>query len=591
MDFVPESFGTEDNDTLVTYYLEAAYEAAIANQKKLAISLYQAAFEQASLGSNVPSDEVLDGMAIAWDMACDVGDTSRAESIFKDLMPYSSSDQISDREISLQKLACEELVQMGMPSELANYLLTILDSMETSSGSAYGAAQDSRDDADDGDSEDDFMGMGGCPAMWNGSLFGASGDSGEEDAGDDEEESGRPSGSDAVPESDIELTIDPDDIEDEAYDDDDDDSDEDDGGTDAGSFFGRMRGSTVEETVQPKKYEDLVGYDSELRQMCIYGFDAAGDQAYRRFIKQTSKFHGVDGLSLDDPFFFYGPSRDDVYEFAEATAGEIGNPVVSLHIRTDDEGMWTMRLSGPFKRGLFGVVDPTDVPMPCTFIIENVDLLQDFVRMSARSEAYGFDMSQQRSSGVPHGYNEILGYIHSMMSKPQVFAIATSARDIDFMPQLDELFDRVQKIEIGLPDFDERKAIWEDFSKDHASFMKIDLDELAEVSAGISRHDMGIAGRNAVRSAYKKSISNADNEFVEIKDVVFEMVPFVSEGNGSSAVEDAAAEAFANELEGISFEMSGEEDEGIDPSEDTSSKGIDPRLGDIGLEGMDDPEE
>lgn len=555
MDFNPDDFNPDfnpdDNDALVTYYIEAAYEAAIANQKKLAIRLYMAAFEQASVNGQDPSEDVLDGLGIAWDMACEIGDRGCADSISVDLMPYSSPDQNAERQAQLRQMASSELVQLGVPAGLVNNFMAFFNGLNALGPDAMSVYQDQGQPGDEGDANSSMTECGFAP------------DDGSE--------------------------LDPDDsCDEEEYDD---GVDEEQEASEAGTFFDGMQGGVVEESCPVKKYDDLVGYDSELRQMCIYGFDAAGDQAYKRFIRQTSQFHGVHGLSLDEPFLFYGPSRDDVYEFAEATAGEIGNPVVSLHIRTDDEGMWTMRLSGPFKRGLFGVVDPTDVPMPCTFIVDNIDLLQEFIRASARSEAYGFDMGQSRNSGMPHGYNEILGYVHSMMSKPQVFAIATSATDIEFLPQLDELFSRSQKIRIDMPDFDERKSVWEDFAEEHASFKKIDLDELSRVSAGISRHDLVTAGRNAVRSAYKKSISNSDNEFVEIKDVLFEMVPFVPEGNGGSVVENAAAMAFASELDGMSFEMSGDEDEGLDPSGDTSSRGSDPRLGDIGLDGFDDPEE
>lgn len=299
-------------------------------------------------------------------------------------------------------------------------------------------------------------------------------------------------------------------------------------------------------------YDDLVGYDDAMNSMRVYGFDApTEDEEFRRFVQETSEFHGLEGLTLYDPFLFYGPSRDDVYEFAEATAGEIGNPVLTLHVRADEEGMWTIRLSGPFRRGLFGVSDPTDIPTPCTFVIENIDILQDFVKTAIQSDM-GMDEPPRGGSQM---YAEILGYIHAIMQKPGVFAILTAGDDVALSAQFEELFGRAQRVKVDLPSLDERHEIWKNFSLGHASFSEIDLDELSRLSGGISRHDMVAAGRSAVRDAYQESLSSNAYRFVSINDVLFEMVPFVSRDDSSSysAIADAAAEAFVGELSDFMF--------------------------------------
>ncbi len=485
MDFMQESHPSDDFDARVELYIDAADRAARENHKRLAIHLYIAAFEQHNVCNAVPSPTVLDAMGCAWDIACEIGDKSSAETIFTELSPYSSPEQVQVRVRQLQEMAVDQLRQMGVPDDCIERM---------SEANMNAGVQDGFDeDYVDADDEDDAA-----------------------DAG-----SGAGAGS-KLPE-----------------------------GTNPLELLKQI-GSAMESAVEVKKYADLVGYDAALEQMCVYGFESAGDKEYQRFIRATSEFHGVDGMSLEEPFVMQGPSREDLYEFAEATAGEIGNPVVSLHVRTDDEGMWTMRLSGPFKRGPFGVSDPSDVPTPCTFIVENVDLLQDFIRESARSEAMGYGSDSPYPHATGRGYGEVLGYVHTMMNKSKVFTIATSAAsNIEFLPQIDDLFARSQRIEVGYPNLEERKQIWESFAADHVSFATIDLDSLAEISAGVSRHDLVAAGRNAVRDAYRKSISNSDYEFVDINDVLYELVPFVSDAKLGSAIEDAAAMAFSNELEGM----------------------------------------
>ncbi len=313
----------------------------------------------------------------------------------------------------------------------------------------------------------------------------------------------------------------------------------------------KQLGGVVAPKFEFKKFKNLVGYDAELKQMCVYGFESAGDQDFRRFIKENSEFHGIEEMSLLDPFVIQGPSREDLYEFAQATAGEIANPIVTLHVRTDDEGIWTMRLSGPFKKGIFGMADPSDVPTPCTFIIENIDLLQEFMKVTMHNE-FDYEDDIVFSHSASRGYGEVLSYIYTMMNKPGVFTIATSAKnDIEFLPQFGDLFATAQTIDVGYPNIEERKEIWRLFAGEHASFATINLDALSEISAGVSRHDLVIAGRNAVRDAYRKSISNKNFEFVDIKDVLYELVPFVSDEKLGQSIEDAAAKAFSCELEGF----------------------------------------
>ena len=311
------------------------------------------------------------------------------------------------------------------------------------------------------------------------------------------------------------------------------------------------QGSTTQPSDQ-RGYPQLVGYDTALRSMCAFGFDSVGDEAYRQFVQESSVFHGLDGLSIYDPFLFYGPSREDVFEFAQATAVEIGNPVLTLHVRTNDEGVWTIRLSGPFRRGLFGVSDPTDIPTPCTFIIENVDILQDFVRMALEAE---HRMDGEMSAQGGRMYSEILGYIHTIMHKPDVFPILTAQKDTKLSGPFEELFGRCERILVDNPNADERKAVWNSFAMEHTSFSEIDIDRLSTLSEGISRHNMVIAGKSAVKDAYQESLSNNDYRFVTINDVLFEMVPFAKDGEKlSSAIEDAAAEAFVSELDDIEFD-------------------------------------
>ena len=488
-----------DNDGKdVAFYLSSATTAAKVNRKKLAIHLYIAAYELEMANREVPSPEVLDGMHAAWNIACEIQDRSSAETLFTDLAPFSDPFQTERRVHQLQEMAVSQLKEMGVPGDRIEKMSII----HTPEATAAGA-------------DPDFV------HKFRDLLRSAN------NIGDLEEEK--------LPEERAEEPAGP--------------------GMPAGPFpMPPWANPNEEPPIETKAYADLVGYDSELKAMCAYGFDTTGDAAYRQFLQETSEFHGVEGLALFDPFMFYGPSRDDVFEFAEATAGEIGNPVLTLHVRADDDGVWTIRLAGPFRRGLFGVTDPMDIPTPCTFVIENIDILQDFIMTAIRTE-----MMQRDDEGMPphghHMYGEIVGYIHAIMQKPGVFPIITAKESIELIPQFDGLFDRARRIKVENPTFEERKNVWNRFAMGHTSFSEIDIDELSRLSEGISRHDLVAAGSNAVRDAYQESLSTSKYRFVSIKDVLFEMMRFASQDDSAySAMEDAAAAAFASELDDLTFE-------------------------------------
>lgn len=479
MDKLPDFIGNSGDDSFeVTLNLSAAYKAQGNGYARLAVHLYLAAFEYDLIERDQPGANAIEGLQIAWRLACETGDKPSAEAVFSSLAPYSSPEEVHERAARLQEMAMKQLEDMGVPSDQ-------IERMEP-----VGPPEDPAAGADP-----DFL-----------ERFHQMIRAGAERAGlvpsDDEDEQPMP-----------------------------------------------WNRPNADASGGPC-YDDLVGYDDAMNAMRVYGFEApTADEEFRRFVQETSEFHGLEGLSLYDPFMFYGPARDDVFEFAEATAGEIGNPVLTLHVRADDEGMWTIRLSGPFRKGLFGMSDPTDIPTPCTFMIENIDILQDFIKTAVQGELDAGEPSRGAQM-----YTEILGYIHAIVQKPGVFPILTSGEDVELASQFEEVFSRAQRIKVDLPSLDERREIWKNFSLGHASFSEIDIDELSKLSSGISRHNMVLAGRSAVRDAYQESLSSNDYRFVSINDVLFEMVPFVSQDDSSyDAIADAAAEAFVGELSDLTF--------------------------------------
>jgi hypothetical protein len=300
---------------------------------------------------------------------------------------------------------------------------------------------------------------------------------------------------------------------------------------------------------EPKlTYTTLAGYDTALERMQEFGFLAAGDGVYRQFVEQTAAMHGLSGLALMDHFVFYGPSREDVAIFAHATAGEIGWPVLDMQIDLDLQGNGSIKLSGPFKRNLFGPPDLAEISTPCVLLIENIDYLQDMFSNEQRA------MSRDKKVGPGHHgrsmQTEVMGYLRALLYKNGIFLIATAERPGALREPLLSLIGSHQEIEIGSPTRYERGDILNWFASEHPSFTELDFDELSRLSEGVSRHDLVMASRAAVESAYRESLKSGWFHKVSFSEVLAQLVPLVDhDAPIYQQLEDAAVAQFTRDLE------------------------------------------
>ena len=512
MDNIFDAYGDfADDDMSYEIFLDAAYEADDTNRTRVAVHLFMAAYELAKENGRIPSEEVVDGLRRAWTLSLESSDRVSAETIFGALAPFSTREQTKQRARERQKLTVKELESMGIPTERIEGMHRIYNPDAMVAGA-----------------DPDFS------AKFNKMM------SSEPKKHDSDTpnppESNRPPKAPKPPKANhpvIDLSAIP-----------------------------IPPSQTPPEN--PRKlpmrldYSQLIGFDSAIKQMRVYGFDTAGDATYSEFAQRAAEFHGMNGVAFSEPLIFCGPSREDTYDFAEATAGELGFPLMVLHTRTDEEGIWTVKLSGPFRRGMFGMSDPLDVPVPCVFLLENIDILQDLVRASINGE---YDDHAEFAGQGPHMAYELISYISTLVHKPGVHTMATADSDLVISAQFDSLFENAPRIRIDHPNADERMAIWQEFASSHRSFETVDLAALTEFSGGISRHEMLAAALEAVRKAYQISLETQEARYVELSDVLFEMVPLaMRDGDASDLMEPAAAPASIHGLDGFSF---------LDESEDS----------------------
>ena len=107
---------TNENEAKTKEYLSQAAKACSGGDVTLGMHLYIAAFEE-SLKDSGPSDEALNGMRMAWTLACNAGERSLAEHIFEKLEPYLTDEETPRFAEELQSLALDKLEAMGFPRD------------------------------------------------------------------------------------------------------------------------------------------------------------------------------------------------------------------------------------------------------------------------------------------------------------------------------------------------------------------------------------------------------------------------------------------------------------------------------------------
>jgi hypothetical protein len=507
-----------------TFYLEAAQTALLSDQPRLAIHLFRAAFEAASgFGPLVPS-RVVDGLRRAWDLAFEMGDRSTAESIFGDLASHNSPEQNEQATLRLQTLALGQLEDMGITEDDLENIAGVISREMLGAGADAGT-----------DGEKLFDSLRSALEQLGVSL------DEDEDEGKDEGERAEaiqkrsPSQANLASSSLAKVSsakgglahI----------------------GHQLREFGERNR---EEERQRHLNYQALAGYDHVLKRMRSFGFLSASDDVYRTFIERSAAMHGVSRLALDGGFLFFGPAREDVSLFAHATAGEIGFPVLHVSTDLDGQGNGTIKLAGPFRRGLFGSPpDLMDMVTPCTVLIENIDFLQEMFD----NEQQAIKRSGGRVRGMmgPSGRSmqaEITGYLRALRRKPGIVIMATSQHEGGLREPLRSLLGTMHEIEVGAPWEDERRDVLITFAGEHPSFAELDVDRIARLSEGLSRNDLVSVAHAAVESAYRESLRTSRYNRVSMGDVLVQLAPFIDhESPLYQQVEDEAVAQLIWDLE------------------------------------------
>ncbi|MCL2883126.1 MAG: hypothetical protein FWF30_01475 [Coriobacteriia bacterium] len=504
----------EKGQQSVGFFLTAAQEALSAGQARLAIHLYCVAFELDSGQQAVASAPVIDGMRVAWNLACDLGDRSTAESLLNELEPYNTDEQNARDALRLQGLALGQLEEIGLAlggSEARTEPLP-----QNPIGSEHGSIMKSL-------------------------IRSADSAAANKQAVQNEKSSSSAQSSDSQPEAvDVRASL--------------------------SQFLEAVFDGGSQSKPEPDEagkewsldYDHLVGYANVLERMREFGFFASIDTGRREFAEAMAAVHGVYPLALSKPFIFIGPSPSDVAFFAQATANEIGHPLLHIRVELDENGNGSIRMAGAIRHRLFGGGgDYMDMQTPCTVLLEGLDRLQTIFandqRSSMREFHYGYQSDQPMRRSVRTDFGAYLG---ELVNRPGVFLIATASNDgPDQTFYLDDLLADIigpyALVAVDEPDLAERQEIFEYLQSEHSSLVGLDVNALAKISQKLSRFSLFAAVQSALEDAFRSSLRTGTYVPVSQLALLTELgvsYPF-TDSMEYRLVEEAAAEAWRREIE------------------------------------------
>lgn len=477
-----------DNDSRFTMkdYLKRAQGACDAGDAALGMYLYLAAFEEAANASSVPSEDALHGLKEAWVLACANNERSMAEYIFEKMEPYLNADEVAICTDELQNMAFGHLEEIGLSRE------ELEEMAETITQDIFGIDGSSLKIESITDNTRALAGLApGAPAFTVTATA-------------------------HVSDGDIMRIRSSKKTEDEAP-------------ADAGEDDAVAKSSPAEKqkplsplsdidfgnAIEGFDYDSIAGYGQTIQTMHDFGIGIGDDENYRELVRLLNARHGLDGMPAVDSLLFRAPAREDANRFIAATLGELGLPVLRMHMEENLQGMPVLCVTAqaadmPRMGSLKSLFDKGGV-----LVLENLDLWSSPLADMGESEN-GFLMMQ-----LSRGAHEAINLIRYAAENPQVYVLASAASpqagapspemmgdDQLYLPgSIDpfflDLLEPLSIIDIENPTPEERVEIWLDIARAHPSIRSINRADLVRFSANMPRFDIYMAVREAIEESYK----------------------------------------------------------------------------------------
>lgn len=534
-------------------YLKRAAFAVESGDQVLGIHLYLAAFEQSLHENFVPSDESIDGMRRAWDLAVAARQHSLAEYIFEKLKDYVSADELSRKADQLQDIALDRLADFGFPREAIEDMAEMINSEMLSLPHDLLYSFEGGDipspfslfDFSGGDIEEaDFTELPTADDMPDGPSALGPGSDAEEDAGPSSpEEEARMNGlDDSGPKSPADEKPEP--LELPAF------------------PLPTLKGAKIAHfnLPKPKKekkrkrtephfdYSTIVGFKTAIEKMHQLGVGRMRDPQFQEFVEMLNFRHGVSRMPQLGTLVFTSEAREDANYFMVATAGEMRVPVVRMRMDHNMQGQSVLCvMASPDAVPTQGSLSRMGFEGPAVVILEDLDLW-DLPWM----DMGGSEMSDFLQMQLSRGARETLAFIQMALENPEVTVLISAAN----LEALDALFGPVlglyRVVELELPNDEERKEVWRNAQSEHPSMRGLDVQQLVPFSKGMSRFELYMVITESIEEAYRRSVEKDCFCAVRTDDILMRLSTFHEiDSDEYRAIEKIIMERFHRSLKSI----------------------------------------
>ena len=499
-------------------YLEMAREAENEGESLLAAYLFMAAFEKDCESGSNPTEQTVEGLHKAMDLACAAHARAFAEHIFEKVGPYCSADQVKRYSQKMQELMFDKLEDFGLSrddlQEMAGFF----------SGEAFGNAMLSHFGVGLSSSGEDGAGepeAGERKGRQHSLLLPPSTPFGkiiEHRFTDDEV--GKPAKKEK-PAKPLPAGKKVNDSEDDAV---------------------QLAPSSVEIT----GFDELIGYDAAIQMMHERGIGLSNDERFKSFLAMLNRRHGIASLPSFTTLLFRSTAREDATHFMAATVGELGMPTVRMYMEEAPNGVPVLCImaSSDFRPQMQFLRNGADCPM--VLMLEDVDMWA--TPLAGVSE--GFDMPQ--ANQVARGAREALMFIRSSVGNPYVTVVASCESSSWDDPFLHDILDPCEVIDVEVPNGEERAAIWKHVAQLYPSMRYVNLDDLVRYSASMSRYDIYMAAREAVEQAYGMSVRKRAYVPVTSDNILDKLAAYQPlDSDEYAQMEESVLQSFRRDLEHI----------------------------------------
>lgn len=439
----------EDPTSMMRDYLARARAASDSGDFLLSMYLYLAAFEQASRGGEVPSEDALLGLKEAWALAYAHKERSLAEYIFERMEPYLTTDEVRLCSEQLQDLVFDKLEEFGLSrQELEDMAQMISEDLQ----------------------------LPDAPLVRIEEIVSARFPSAqvrvrEASAGEEAEQDGGAALALPSPSDDIALAAD--------------------GPADDGFV---PNDASLD-------YKSIAGYQSVIDRMRSFGIGMRGDEEFERFVEQLNARHGLSQMPALDVLLFRSMAREDANRFIVATLNELKMPTIHMRMEESVQGYPVLCVSANSSDLAKGGSLQDVFAQGGVLVLEDLDLWSS--PSSGLSEEGPAVFMMQLTRGAREAVNLITSAIDNPSVQVIVSASLTGAIDGFFL----ELLEPMEVIDIEYPTPEERVEIWMDIAHAHPSLRAVNKADLVRLSANMPRFDMYMAAREAIEEAYKQALS------------------------------------------------------------------------------------